>query len=91
MQQVKSSLANALFYIATCIGFCAFTLVMHFYAVGSNVPDPKSGRTFPIQMHGTMYVTAEQGWWFYGLLATAVCLYALWLYLTYVRRRSTRE
>jgi hypothetical protein len=73
-KQLIESISSVLFGAGACAFFVAFTMALRFYAVGSSVPDPSTGRTFPFGMHGILYVKAEQAEWVYGLMvAAAVC------------------
>ena len=56
-------------------------LNVSFYWIGSQQPDPSSGRTFPVQEHGTLYVTPVLGelsliLFFAGLVALVVVVLA---------------
>lgn len=74
MSPRKEIVSSSLFGVGACIFFAAFVMGLRFYAVGSSVPDPNTGRIFPVRMHGILYVQRDQGEWFYGLLAISIAL-----------------
>ncbi len=54
--------------------------IVGFYATASRTPDAPTGRTFPFQLHGTVYVQPHQGEQVYGLLlVAALCFIAAFI------------
>jgi hypothetical protein len=74
-------LRSAIAYIFV-IGFIfsfgyASNEIVGFYATASRTPDASTGRTFPFQLHGIVYVQPHQGEQIYGLLlVAALCFIA---------------
>ncbi|HEY2071354.1 MAG TPA: hypothetical protein VGG48_17485 [Rhizomicrobium sp.] len=63
-----------------------FALVFDFELAGNPVPDPTTGRIFPVQMHGAIYVTEPLGTLFYGLFATIVALILSMAVIVFLRK-----
>jgi hypothetical protein len=68
----RNSLAGFLAGLGFVAFFCALLLMLRFYATSPSAPDNASGHTFPIPAHGTLYVSPDQGYLFYGLISAFV-------------------
>ena len=61
-----------------------------FYVTGALHPDPSTGRVFPVQMHGILYVTRETALCFYGCVASGFASLVSGLTIGYLGERSRR-
>jgi hypothetical protein len=73
------------------IGFVELALLGHIYAHGSLHPDLVTGRTYPVQMHGLLYVAPWEGELFYWLLALQFVPIAVLARATERKRRRARD
>ncbi len=77
----RNTVGRGLIYTAAGVFGAAWVGCFSFYSIGSQVPDPRSGRTFPVQMHGTLYVEPWEGELFYGALLASAGICAIGFFL----------
>lgn len=82
MSQRWGKLESAFFFVFAVLFVIGIALKVSFYFVGSTAPDVAAGRTYPVQMHGIVYVDPTLGMLSDGALVAAaiafVVMLAIW-------------
>lgn len=71
---MRKKISMLLFVACVCCFVTGFGMSLAFYSIGSLVPDPSTGRTYPVNLHGIMYVSPVQGEAMNALLFAAIIL-----------------
>ena len=70
--------------LALCLWFASFFVWKYLDAHGLRTPDPKNGKIYPLDTHGSIvYLTSGEHYFLYGLIFAGIMFFLVAIVLNY--------